>query len=356
MNAIVPDEVIVMDRGGGRARRVPVANVACSWSANAAGTFSAFTRISDLRAVGLGGSLAGRWIEWTHPTAGRWGGVISGRTISDGIPELAADGWASLLRGRVIVEQQRPPAASPGTIARHLVLAAGREQPTFLSLGTFDEGGEPVSVALGSGDVLDDLLPSITKETGFKWRVDAARRFHFGRNLGRDRSGSVRLVEGRHIVDYRADEDQWSMRLGQRIRVESAEAFARRATRQIAGAMPHPARVTDPRAGSANDRLLETLATTMTGSGLLQFLDDAPTRIANEPRSQAVWANYLPLTTPLSITVADVDACWRAFDVGDRIRVDLGSGGFAGTLEVMERGLDAAAGTMIVSGDAMVDW
>lgn len=396
-------EVVVMDRGGFNPRRLAVAEPSASWEIGGPGAFSAFARIADLRAVGLGGDLTGRWLEWDHPTAGRWGGVVTGRPVSDGVAEVAADGYAALLRGRVLAEQDRGVAGAGGGLARRAVIAAGRDEPTYVTIGTIGEGGEFVSLDTGGGDVAESILPGIAEAAGIEWRVDADRRFHASRKLGRDRSASVRLVEDRHVVGYRIDDDLWASSLGTVYAASPSVAPGGGAsTPPLVPVVPPPVRPPTPpgtpgpgrvqrvnpylrlvgeylqRAGATNVRpymapppawATPQPAAYAAAPAVWPGEDAAPAwfATANAPaaaipvgvgvNSPAVPGNRLapPPTVPVEMQLADTDGCWAWFDLGDTVRIDLGSCGFAGRFRVLLRALDAASGTMTVAGEAMAD-
>lgn len=416
----VSDEAIISDRGGKNPRRLPIANPSCSWELNTAGSFSAFARIRDLRAAGLGHDLKGRWLEWEHPTAGRWGGVLSGRPVEDGVAELAADGWAKLLSGRVLAEQDTPPPGPIGGLIRRLVIAAGRDDPTFIKLGVIDEGGPSIQIDTGGGDIGDDLLPQLAQDGGAEWYVDADRRINVARKLGRDRSATVRLVEDRHVTNFRLDDDLWSSVRGQVFVIESPAATTARAAQAVAGAAFAPIQHFTPQPWLV---LMSEVTFKGSNTGLLQFVVPAgptdlgavtqsldvggggasviTTAAASDPTvtippwpwaalgvPQPSWwvaywtarqrpssggtggtagggsatpaapnaARFAPLpTVPIELTVADADHCWASFDVGDTIRVELGSVGFAGRVRVSVKALDSAAGELTVSGEALED-
>lgn len=382
------DEVQISDRGGLRPRRLVVANVACSWELSAPGSFSAFARIADLRAAGLWGSLAGRWLTWAHPTAGAWGGVLSGRPVADGVAELTAEGWATLLRGRVLAPGDRGSAGPAASLALRAVLAAGNTGATFVRAGAIDEGGEAVDVEF-AGDACDDVLPALAATGDAEWTFDADRTFRAGRRLGRDRSQTVRLVEDRHVVSFRVDDDLWTARPGALLAAVGPQAQAL-ATVTEAPAPAATAAATGPLAFLADFALgdLSDLPWTAPpgaewaewadqwdwagpqwpgegpepapGPGLPPWQPEQPPPTVppgvggNSPGVPGGRFSP-PRTVPVELTLADADGCWAWFGLGDTVRVELGSVGFAGRFRVLARAVDAASGEMTAAGECLPD-
>lgn len=355
-------EVLISERGGLYPRRVPVADLECSWELSNAGTLSAFARMDDLRLLGLGRDLKGMWVEFSHPSAGRWGGVLSGRPTSGEVVELAAEGWASLLRGRVMSGSEVVSGRAAG-VAYGVVRAAGELGATYVAIGTIDESGESVSMT-ASGDVAVDVLGQVAEAGNVEWMIDADRVFHCGSRLGRDLSSLHRLVEDRHVVEHRTDDDLWASRQGQVYRVQSEQSLA------LAVAT-----------GAASSSVGSQPQWSLSGSGdpsdlgQLQFYEEAepaefrayPTRTfpapwrgvpvgigANTPAMPTPRASPLP-TTPLQMTLSNRDNCWAWCEVGNTVRVELGSIGLSGRFRVMSRGFSQSANTLTVAGEALGD-
>lgn len=346
------DEVVISQRGGGHAQRLAVMNVQASWELNSTGTFSAFCRLADLRARGLSEALAGAWLTWDHPTLGRWGGVITGRPTDNAVAEITADGWAALLRGRILSEQDQPPPGQAGGIARRVVQAAAREQPTFITLGAIDEGGPALSAVIRVGDVIRDVLPALVEAGQIEWLVDAERRFHAGRQVGRDRSGVVRLVEDRHITSARFDEDLWRIGTGERLLVESRSALSQRQVRRSRSGALGSATVTAVGAigqGAAADTLRNP------GAGLVQVAESSPTMLLLESRDTRVEVTDRLATIPIQLELADVERCWADFTVADIVCVELGRAGLFARVKVVVRAVDVAAGSLAVGGEILLE-
>jgi len=350
---VATDTVIVSDRGGTNPRRLPIFGLAASWELSNLCSLSCFANSEDLRATGLGGDLKGKWLTYESPFGStcRWGGVITSRPVTDGVAEIAALGWAVLLRGRAVWQRARPTMAPPGALARKALQEASREEPHFLTMGQIDESGSPVLVTWGGEDIVQDVLPSLTADGQSDWLVTFERQFRFGR-LGTDRSASVRLCEGRHILTYRAPDDLFilanrlvgvgasregleSMRRGKRKRrkrrtIRDSDEFISAAVEDITsirkyGPMERVISYSDTRdVGTIQSRLRRELE-----------------RSANP-------------TIPLEVSLINEDRIFASFSEGDTVTVELGGAGLRGTLRVRVRALDVGNATMRVAGDFRV--
>lgn len=317
MNA---ESITVSEPGGRDARRVRVVGTQCSWLINNIGNLSCFVRIETLRAVGLGGDLVGKWLQWDHTLLGRWGGVITERPIAEGVCEIQAEGWAGLLRGQVIGDWDLVPQGSPaGVLQRALSVAvSATEKPSFVRVGRIDEGNDPIRVMLGGQDILEDLLPELA-DLGLEWIVDADRVLSAGPRLGRDRSHVIRLVEGRDMLDPQIATGALPASPSQTLQIEGAQLAAHKG-----------------RGG--------TLA------------------LRSTPHWEAPQITVLPRlsgrtleTRPLQATLANRAGSWVKFGLGDTVSILLESDGFSGTLRVMKRGYNGETNTLEIAGEATPD-
>lgn len=376
------DEVLLMDRGGLNPRKIIVAQAACSWELSAAGQFSAFATLNDLVEAGIPWDMKGMWIEWESP-AGRWGGVVTGRPITDGVAEIAAMSYAALLRGRVVEQNVRPVSATPGAHVRRLLQEAQRETPHFIVPGIIDEGGQSIAISYGGQDAYNEILPAITGAGGCEWIVTEDRVLNFTRYAGEDRSNEVRLVEGRHIGTYRVADDlwlmannlvgmsaspemeskdytaywqkvtvvpatyswKWVMRQGKRkrIRVISRKAYLKRDW------IPYETvlRSVDPFVafGVAGTGSIERYGEL----DAVRVYDDTRDMGTIATRLRAELGKLLDPVIGMELTIVDVDGVYRRFDAGDVIWVDIGSARIAGAFRVINKAFDG--GGIRIAGD-----
>ena len=391
MTGRIYDEAVVSAPGNLEPRRVPLAGTQCSWSINEAGSLSAFVRLDDMRAAGLVGDIKGYWV--TYPTtAGLWGGVITGQPSTGNYLEIAAEGFVSLVKGRVLTERLVAMGGSAGGLARRALAQAGAGNPTFLDIGAIDEGGGALTVDL-TGDVATDVLPQLAEAGDVEWVVTAERVFTLARRLGNDLSATVRLVEDRHIAQARVNDDLETVAAGQVLRVQSelSQAVMTRQRPQAAQptvqpptnpAVPTPSTPAPvpPAWGWSSTGLGGVFGTGLSGvaeawqSQLQTYALELP-GVASTPNTSAApppWASVAvgigannpavaarrhvpPPTVPVELTLANVDGCFLAFDLGDTVRVDLGSVGVTGRFRAMSKALDTATQTLTVAGELLKD-
>jgi hypothetical protein len=304
------DEVVISKHGGLDPIRLPVAAPQASWEISGAGAFSAFARVDDVRSVGLWTDIKGRWLSYAS-AAGDWGGVITAQPTTDNVVEIVAEGYLALLRGRH-VEVSGTQTGCPGGLARRVLIESGLSAPTFIRLGSIGEADQSISVEL-VGDAGSDLLPRISDAGDAEWIIDADRVFTFSRRLGQDRSQTIRLVEDRHIVAHRVNDDVWT---------NTATASAVLAVPE--GTAPPP------------------------WSGV-------PVGIgANSPAVPGDRTHPLP-TTATELTLANIDDAFLSFALGDTVYVELGSIGVHGRFRANVRALEVTSQTLTVSGELLKD-
>lgn len=404
------DEVVISEPGNLQPRRVPVASIQVSWEISAAGSFSGFVRRADMQVAGLTGDLKGYWLDYAT-SAGRWGGIITGQPTTGSVVELVAQGWITIVQGRLITTPIIEMGSSAGGLARRALTLTGAGNPNYLAFGVIDEGGAPLAMEL-TGDVASDILPQIAEAGDVEWLVDADRVFHLSRKLGRDRSALVRLVEDRHIVQARVNDDLASATSGQVLGVQgelsqdltvATRPLATQPTVQPptnpAVPMSEPPALTrpawEPRSTLFGLEILRALNGLLEGlpvgaapelvgrirtaseswqSQLQSYDIDAP-GVALPPATNAPppdWASSpigigahnpavpsrrnVPLpTVPVELTLANTDGCFLWFDLGDTVRIDLGSTGTTGRFRVQTKGLDVTAQTLTVAGELLKD-
>lgn len=382
------EEVVIAEPGNLAAMRVPITGVLCRWEINDPGAFSGFVRQDDLRAAGLGGDIKGYWVQ--YPTsAGPWGGVVTGQPSSSGVVEIAAEGFLGLVRGRVISNSVVALSGSAGGLARRALALAGAGNPTFVQIGSIDEGGGDVAVEL-VGDVAADVLPQIADAADVEWLIDAERVFRLSRRLGSDRSAVVRLVEDRHIVQARINDDLENDPTGQVYRVQGELSQAMAAAAGVGADAPprweprSSAGVVGPgwgglpegipvgatanqlgyrtAAGESWRARRQTYAVETAGVAAIGSSNAAPAPWlglpvglgANNP-AVAGRRHVPPPSVPCELTLANRDGCFGWFDLGDTVRVELGSNGATGRFRAIVKALDVASQELTVSGELLRD-
>lgn len=364
------EEVTISDTGGANAKRVPVIAASCSWEISNVGTFSAFTRTADLYGAGLTSDLRGKWLEYSHPTAGAWGGVITGKPAGTGLVELAAEGWATLLGGHEITGWSQAVTGQAGALAARAVQLVQDEITAYITLGVVEEGGVPVTIDFSTQDVLSDLLPHVTQDGGVEWIVDSRRVFHTMRKLGVDLSATVRLVEGAQIIDATVGEEERAQPPSEVIWVESVRHRINREHRQSRAWGRRRRRQNNDRrrqrvggwagAGHPGRRGAHRVTAEISIAPGPEHVPFSPSDPENPLPHWSLAVPFdphiRPPTTPLQLTVRDIDGIWQDCQVGNLVRVLLRSGGgFSGRFRIVSRALDMANGELALAGEALSD-
>lgn len=362
-------EVVISDHGGGNPRRLRVFGVQATWEVSNVGAFSCFARVEDLRRAGLGGALGGAWLTWNGGLVGQWGGQISGRPLTPGVTELAAEGWGSLLRGHVIDGWLEPGVGQYAGIAWRGILSAQGSQ-AFITVGTLDEGGESVDIDGAGQDIIDDLTGNLADGGMMEWLVDQDRVFRAGRRVGQDRSARYRLIEGRHIVDFRGPvDDLWAAPPAEVIEIEGQAAVTQAITNTATQGQYQPAQEHRRRQRRRNKRNRGNRPNRRRGQVVFSERRRQPgpsatsavttwttTEIVAPPIvGGAIEAYEPPATVPFELDLVNRDNCFGWIGAGDSVRILLGSVGFAGIFRCMVRGIDMDAGVMTLAGEVLPD-
>ncbi|MDQ3657720.1 MAG: hypothetical protein M3457_21925 [Chloroflexota bacterium] len=365
---------MVSERGGTNPKRLTVMMPSASWQLSSAGLFSAFVRLDDLQDAGIPQDCKGSWLEWASP-AGDWGGIVTGRPITDGVCEIAAMSWAVLLRGRVMDALVRPVSGPPGALMRKVLQEATRDEPTFLTIGTLDEDGESMQLSYGAEDVYNDILPMLAGDSGHEWRVTPERVFHFGRYVGTDLSASVRLVEDRHIASYRASDDLWTIS-NRLIGTSAADEMESKLMKKVEyrrerAKNPRYKRGEKGKRGKKYIKVrqkytsqvwkeqVDPFTSMVTGEidtiqryGPLELVRDYPDTRDRGTIEARLARELAELSNPpiaMELSLVNVDDCYRRFVEGDVVWIDIGSAGLSGAFRVKNRSLDS--GGLRIAGD-----
>ena len=196
--------VLISDPAGFNTQRVPVTGASRSWSVEGSGSLSAEIISSDLIGYGLNDEMRGHWITIADDDAGTWGGVITDvQPNGDGTTEVAAEDWGALLGARRLPNRSRGLYGPAGTVARQAITESTRRHGTPIKVRTADDLGLSVALDLDGSD-LRDALDSIADESGQEWWIDDDTMAWYWGIKGCDLTGTVQLIEGYHIADWRA--------------------------------------------------------------------------------------------------------------------------------------------------------
>lgn len=303
--------------------------------------------------------LFGKWVEYSHPTAGFWGGRITQVTHQDGIVTVGAEGYLSLWKGR----RYFPVTQDDVGLRSHLMAAfsaiEGYEK-TGLSLGVGTAAGATpgpdnglipdVSVQPTEGDFLDDILAQAIEE------AEAARVSpYLGINmLNRiisvfapvPTTSAVTLSMGNNVLSWSVTQDLWSGANAVRTKMRYIEKYKGKELKRVGTFVGEDAR-TRAQVGTVQRDRLEVRG--------LRNSSNAATNLAQNLAAEAA-KDFLTFT----IDVADVGDTFAALSVMPRqgpvlATLDLGpvtkgpTNAALPVVRVMARTLDVATGVMTLT-------
>ncbi len=342
----IPDaRVRITKRGGANPIDLSVSGLICSWEVNRAGQLSCFATAEQLSDAGLGNTrIVGRWIDYEHPTAGRWAGVIVLSNPTDGIYEIAGQSFHVLTQKRLVdisKKKDEPFIGTPGAILRMAFQQINNSSPLFITLGTVEDTNDQIEVTWTGADFYGEVIPQLTDDVKQEWTVTNDRVLHYRKRIGEDKTATVRLVEGRSlVVGTSYPEDIFTT-----VNSIRAIGFGRIKKKTKKGKTLSAEFDIGP-ITVRNNTSVDLL-------GELQELRDygyVGTKEELERRAAADVADSdYPFAAP-TLQVADVDGAFASFREGDSVTVELGLSGIRAEVRVMIRSLDVSTGVMTVSG------
>lgn len=323
----MPNSILISDPFGFNARRVPVTGAARSWVLNGRGSASVEAISSDLVWAGLTGELRGHWIEIDDDDAGLWSGVISeSQPNGDGTTELSAEDHRAQFNAIRTPTRSRPLRGPAGTLALTIISESTRTIGTRIRERSADDLGQSVSLNLDGGDLrgaLDNLADISRQEW---WIIPDTLAFRWGIK-GSDLTGTVCLIEGRHLSDWRAPET-----------IDPVYNDLR--------AVP-----SNNRAGRFDSVFVEDGAS-IAAVGIRQnqiSIDSGSYGVHIKAAALGLLAEAVAAGRAIECSVVNVDRCFASFVEGDTITILLASPGVRATVRVLARSLDET-GVMQISG------
>lgn len=346
--AVINSTLTITDRGGLNPRNIGVSSLLLSWDVNRAGQLSGFATNKALDKAGLGNQvLNGKWINYEHPTAGRWSGVITMTNAVDGIVEITGQTFHILTRKRLVDisgAKDEPFLGSPGAIFKKAFDQISNSGKLFLVAGSMESGKGQVEVTWTGEDFYDSVIPQLTDDVGMEWLVTNDRVVKYGEKLGLDRSSSVLLSEGKEIISGTMYTDDMYL-ITNSVR---GLGFGRIKKRDKNGRTIKAEFNVGP--------VVVSDATSVEQFGLLQERIDygyVGTEQALRERAQRDLDRKSITKGTAMLNVADIDNAFSKFETGDTITVELGLSGIVAQVRVLSRALDVTSGIMAVSGTAV---
>lgn len=325
---------IEVTKPGQVSNRTPltVAGVAASWRVSGPTSLSTEVLTSTLIETFQTVDLRAYWLFWTHPRLGTWGGEISEceADLATGTTEIAARDFSALLDSRRVHKVYDIPSATPGAIVKAIITGMQRDGDGYSHIRTInaEETGESIPFQFRGGKVID-ALRTLESKSGDEWYVDDQRRLWWMARRGRNKTASVSLVEGIHIVRGR-----YSVALGPIVNdllvVPANQQYA------ISQSFSIQDDASIKKIGLRQDQLTYTIGVTES---------------ALRPVAQKDLRRLTKLGDVITFDLQDVDGCFAWFGDGDVIRLLLPSINKRLDVRVMARSYDTGTSTLTVTGD-----
>lgn len=359
-----------------------------SWALSEPGLLAFDVRVKDLVAIGLNpATLEGKWIKYTHPTAGVWGGTVTNLVNQDDIISVGGESWLVGLRGCLC---DGGLADSNGGFNANMKRQLDRYKAlTGVGYGA-GTASDPATINISSdfgpdgwpegADLLDQQLPQAmdlawenraynpsqyTNELRVPaFDVDATtRKLRVADRYGTDRSATVKLADR---VDSTGS--TWSDDLSDVINTVTVHALTQ--TEHDGKCLQYKKCKKKNKTKCPclkREKIITVGADTATGTNTTSrnafgprgatltidrnFTTHALLQEHANKRASVYSTNYQLVT----IAVADsTPSKWGSFNVGDVISVDLANGGVKGKIVVRHKAIDVAVGQMVVSGEGFI--
>ena len=365
-----PSDVVIADRlsDANQVRLAATSDLTLSWELSKAGQLAFDIPLVDLITYGFRDptALKGKWIHYAHPTAGHWGGKITNVNLSNGVVSVGAESWAAELKG---VGSRVWGGSSYSMVAMLMQQVDMTRHLTGITRGTVDFGGQGDLLVLDDiltpgTDLYDSYIPAILdrwqtergaaaglQATG--WNVDpVTRKLSFDATYGSDKSSTVWLHAGRHIVNTDIGDDLedvintvfYSGKVNYTF-TETKEHLNKKGKRR-------KKRITHTGVKTAYVMGVDRASVSQFGERGQQFQEDFPSETKMQQAANQRVRQLSLDTQNVSIETVDIDDIWSQIREGDIITAALGFDGLIGKMVVRIRALNVASGVMTFAGEA----
>lgn len=326
--------------------RVGAAELQVSWELGQPGALSCRVPLADLRKAGLTGNLIGYWLRYEHPRCGAWGGVLQQVGYQDGIVELAASSFAILARSRLV--DLKGVIDDVGAVFQRCIAAAEKRPPAtglVVQAANFDTGGAQIGTNFDRSDLLNDVIPLLTDQSGYYWNVDADRIIYFHKKPVLSAvTPTFDLVEQSEITQAHWVDDLSTV--FNHLYVDGQELSSKTKKGKKAGNVS----MHDLNEQERTDQ------PSIDAFGLLEEKIDVSPITTQKDMNNYADVQIATLAIPsaaVTLVVADKNTAWDDVREGAVCRLRLGLEGIDGQMQIESRALDVAAGTLTVAGSAV---
>ena len=363
-------DVVISDRlsDANPVRFRGTSNLSVSWELSRAGQLAFDIPVRDLVAYGFPDPMAlqDKWIRYEHPTAGKWGGVITSVAPSNRVVSIGAESWAIALSG---VATRGGGGAQFGLVGMLMQQIDQTYALTGIRRGTMDLGGSDVIVRdepVQSGqDIYESYLPSVLDRwltdrvktprlQAAGWNVDPeTRQLSFDSTYGVDRSSVVSVRSGRHVVSTDLNADTRDVVNAVVIVGKVNYTWTETETFRNAKGKRRTRRITRTGVKNESVRGIDAASLARHGEKSVVFREDFPSTASMQAAATSRARGLTLDTINASVQTADVGGLWALVREGDIIHADLVGERVAGKMVVRMRALDVASGIMTYAGELL---
>ena len=320
-------QATIAERGGDSPKRLPINGVARGERIGR-GEASFEFETSVLRANGLLG-CEGYEISHNHGDLGDWGGLIQQvrHDLATGTTEVAAHTFEALLDARRTAKTYEVADGDAGGIAQKVIADAAKGGSMFISGFRVQPTGL-VDINLRAEQVVD-AVNELARLADAEWRITPARYFEFAKQLGKNLSASVVLMEGKNIDAQGEVIRDITPRINDLAAMSAVSEYTRRTAVVV-----------------RDDSSIEEIGQRQ-GTKVFDYLVKES---ALRPAGKQELARLGRLGKAATFDVLNVNHIWATFTVGDTVRLLVPSCGVDHYFRVLARSWDSDTDRLTVSG------
>jgi hypothetical protein len=327
MTAIL--QATIAEFGNDSPKRLPINGVVRSERIGGRGEASFEFDTATLRTNALL-DCEGYWISHEHGDLGTWAGVIQQirHDFGSGTTEVAAQTFEALLDARRTAKEYNVADGDAGAVAQKVIADAAKGGSMFIAGFRVQPTGL-VDISLRSEQVVD-AVDELARLADAEWRVTASRYFEFAKQIGKDLSASVVLVEGKNIDATGEVIRDVRPRINDLAVMSAIAEYSRRTAVVV-----------------RDDASIEEIGQRQGTIVKDYMVKESVLR----PAGKAELARLQRLGRAATFDVLNVGRVWSGFTIGDTVRLVVPSCGVDASYRVLARSWDSDSGRLTVTGE-----
>jgi hypothetical protein len=327
MTAIL--QATIAESGNDSPKRMPLNGVSRSERIGGRGEASFEFDTATLRANALL-DCEGYWIGHDHGDLGDWAGVVQQvrHDFATGTTEVAAQTFEALLDARRTAREYNVADGDAGAVAQKVIADAAKGGSMFIAGFRVQPTGL-VDINLRSEQVVD-AIDELARLADAEWRVTASRYFEFAKQIGKNLSASVVLMEGRNIDAQGEIIRDVRPRINDLAVMSAIAEYSRRTAVVV-----------------RDDASIEEIGQRQGTIVKDYMVKESVLR----PAGKAELARLMRLGRAATFDILNVNHIWAAFTVGDTVRLLYPSCNVDHYFRILARSWDSDSNRLTVSGE-----